>query len=168
MRTLEDGATYFQAEEKGITLDLTTAPDSPEYFLGDKSRAKQIVMKLTANAIMFTAKGSLRVSASFENKRLLMVVERPCAGIAKEPLGKLFEPFAQEKSSARSNCRGSGLGLAIVKKTIAAMTGRIQLEFELGIGTRVSVYFPCIEPSAQSAMTIENSMLVKTEIPSMN
>jgi CheY-like chemotaxis protein len=48
------------------------------------------------------------------------------------------------------------------------MRGRIQLESELGIGTKVSVYFPYIEASKQSIMAIENSMTVITEIPPMN
>lgn len=168
MRILEDGATYFLAEEKGTTLNLTIAWDVPEYFLGDKTRVNQILMKLPANAIKFTVKGLLSVSASFKNNRLIMVVEGTGAGIAKESMGKLFEPFEQENSSTRSDYGGSGLGLAIVKKTIAAMTGWLQLQSELGIGTKISEYFPYIEPSAQSMMAIENNRLVVTEIASMN
>jgi signal transduction histidine kinase/ActR/RegA family two-component response regulator len=159
---------YFQAEEKGIALNLTIARDVPKYFLGDKTRAKQILMNLTANAIKFTEKGSVSISAAFENNMLVVVVTDTGVGIAKESLDKLFEPFVQENSSTRSDYGGSGLGLAIVKKTITAMRGRIQLESELGIGTKVSVYFPYIEASKQSIMAIENSMTVITEIPPMN
>lgn len=159
---------HFQAEEKGIVLSSKIDSDVPEYFLGDRTRAKQILMNLVANAIKFTSEGVVKVNASFEDNMLLMVVEDTGTGIAKESLAKLFEPFVQENSSTRSKYGGSGLGLTIVKKTIAAMHGRIALESELGVGTKVSVYFPYIEPRAESIKAIENDRSVNTEIPPMN
>lgn len=159
---------HFQAEEKGIALNLTIDSDVPEYFLGDKTRAKQILINLVANAIKFTSKGAVKVSASFKDNMLLMTVEDTGAGIAKESLAKLFEPFVQENASTRSEYGGSGLGLTIVKKTITAMNGRIALASELGVGTKVSVYFPYIEPRAESIKTIANDMSVIKEIPPMN
>lgn len=159
---------HFQAEEKGISLSLEIDPNVPEYFLGDKTRAKQILMNLVANAIKFTAQGAVSVSASFEDNMLLMVIEDTGAGIAKESQNKLFEPFVQADSSTRGEYGGSGLGLTIVKKTITAMNGRIALESELGIGTKVSVYFPYIEPRAESIKAAKNDTSVITEIPPMN
>ena len=157
----------FQAEEKGISLNVTIESDVPYYFLGDRTRAKQVIMNLVGNAIKFTVEGAVSVRLLYEDNKLLLVIDDTGVGIPEESKEKLFEPFVQGSQSTRDEYGGSGLGLTIVKKIVTAMNGVILLESEIGVGTKVSVYFPFIMPRLENIEKLHNSDLTIPEIEPM-
>ncbi len=64
-------------------------------------------------------------------------------GIAPENLPHLFQPFAQLDSSLNRHYNGTGLGLALVHRMTQMHGGSVEVESQLGVGSRFSVWLPC-------------------------
>lgn len=128
-----------------VTLKTITKLDLDPKLLvmGDPVRLHQIFMNLLSNSYKFTAKGSVTVSARtmHEDRDTLTVI---CSvtdtgiGITQEQVSRLFKPFSQADSSTQRSYGGSGLGLSICKALIQALNGKISMESQLGVGTKVS------------------------------
>ena len=118
----------FHAEEKGINLEIQTAPEVPVCIIGDATRAKQILINLVGNAIKFTNEGLVKITTTIELNKLKLVIEDTGIGIPLDAQSKLFEPFVQADVTTREDFGGSGLGLTIVKKIVSAVGGKIKLE----------------------------------------
>ncbi|MFT4861416.1 MAG: signal transduction histidine kinase/ActR/RegA family two-component response regulator [Pseudohongiellaceae bacterium] len=157
----------FQAQEKGILLEVETDPAVPVFILGDRTKAKQIVINLVGNAIKFTSSGSVKVHTSIEHNKLKLVVEDTGIGIPEDAMSKLFEPFVQADVTTRSNFGGSGLGLTIVKKIVNAVNGNIKLESKLGEGTKFTVYFPLLLPESQPSLP-PTELNLEITLPALN
>ncbi|MEI6285526.1 MAG: PAS domain S-box protein [Bacillota bacterium] len=137
-----------------LVFNLVVRPDVPQFVVGDPVRLKQVLGNLVNNAFKFTEVGEVVVDV-----KLLTIKADSCTikfsvrdtgiGIAPEALGKLFRPFHQVDSSTTRKYGGSGLGLAICKSLIEAMGGEIEVESQLGVGTKFSVVLPLAIDSAQ-------------------
>ena len=129
-----------KATEKGIELAYIIHENTPNTILGDMTRLRQVLVNLIGNAVKFTEKGEVVVSASAESlndkEHLLHFSVRDTGiGIAQERAGQLFQPFVQVDSSTTRKYGGSGLGLSICRKLVEIMGGRIWLESEVGKGS---------------------------------
>lgn len=139
-----------------MKLDL----DPNVLVMGDPVRLHQIFMNLLSNSYKFTAKGSVTVSArtTHEARDTLTVtcsIADTGIGITQEQVSRLFKPFSQADSSTQRSYGGSGLGLSICKALIEALNGKISMESQLGIGTKVS-FVITLQKAAKSA-TADNS-----------
>lgn len=115
----------------------------------DILKIQEITMNLLSNAVKYTPKGG---EIHFNIKELpcerkgyalfQTVVEDTGIGISKEYIPHLFEAFTREKNSSESGIIGTGLGLRIVKKFVDLMNGNIEVNSELGKGTRFTVTIP--------------------------
>ena len=121
-----------QARE-GVTLRAEAAPELPERMIGDAARLRQVIVNLVANALRFTAQGSVVIRASQGSPGLRVVVEDTGPGIASEGQALLFRPFSQ---LGGGDGRGSGVGLMLCRQLVEAMGGRIDVESEPGVGSR--------------------------------
>ncbi len=132
------------ADKKEIRLLFVIDEKIPSYLLGDITRISQIIYNLASNAIKFTEKGEVRVSASLEEIttqgrfRIKFVVQDTGVGIASDKLAYIFEPYAQESNETYRLYGGTGLGLAIVKQLVEAMGGQILVESKVNEGTSFS------------------------------
>jgi signal transduction histidine kinase/ActR/RegA family two-component response regulator len=129
------------AREKGLRLKWQVAPEARGPFIGDAFRLKQILLNLVANAVKFTARGEVTVSAkaSFEEVDACTLQIEVCdtgEGIAPQEIERIFEPFQQVDNSTTRRHGGSGLGLAITRRLLTAMGGQIHVESERGKGSR--------------------------------
>jgi signal transduction histidine kinase/HAMP domain-containing protein len=120
--------------DRGITLAIDVDADVPAVFV-DTLRVQSVFVNLLNNALRHTsAGGKVSVSARSEADMVLFVVEDDGAGIPEEYLPHIFDKFfrvpGQEKES------DSGLGLAIVKEIVVAHGGRVEVQSELGKGSR--------------------------------
>jgi signal transduction histidine kinase len=104
----------------------------------DREKLRQIVLNLVDNAVKFTPRGEIRISAAQDNGALKLAVSDTGAGIAQEDLGHLFEEFYRGHSTSR----GTGLGLAIVKQFVSLLGGEVKVESDLGRGTIFTVSLP--------------------------
>jgi signal transduction histidine kinase len=111
----------------------------------DPIRLRQILLNLLSNAIKFTPAGGLiTLSASPVPGFVAISIADTGIGIASENLKKVVQPFFQVDADLNRTREGTGLGLAITVRLVESMGGRFELESELDVGTRVTVFLPCV------------------------
>lgn len=114
----------------------------PQLYTDDKKLA-QILRNFIANALKFTLRGEIRVSARLHGTdRVRFAVSDSGIGIAPELLGALFEDFAQVDSPLQKRLRGTGLGLSLCKRFAALLGGEVGVESEPGVGSTFFVIIP--------------------------
>lgn len=130
-----------QAADKGIRFELTVA-DRPIPIWGDPIKLPWVVTNLVGNALRYTPeRGRIAVELSRRDGTARIVVSDTGPGIARELLGRIFEPYAQfPDNPARAG--SAGLGLYIAKEIVEAHEGRIFVESEPGHGSRFIVDIP--------------------------
>lgn len=138
-----------KATKKGISLYVDVNKNVPKYVVGDPLRLEQILLNLASNAIKFTDKGSVKITAnSIEEQNDLITLEFRVKdtgiGIKDTDLTKLFSPFTQADTSTTRKYGGTGLGLVISTSLVEMMGGDISVESVFGEGTEfiftVTVY----------------------------
>lgn len=144
VNTMVDG----QCRDKGLHYDCTIHGKVDEYYIGDDTKLKQVLINILGNAVKFTNPGgtvSLTVeqTARFDSQTTIQFVIRDTGiGMEKEYLPKIFEAFSQEDDTNTSKYGGSGLGLAITKNIVEMMNGHITVDSTKGIGTEFTVTVP--------------------------
>jgi two-component system, sensor histidine kinase and response regulator len=135
------GGTAVGSKPVEILIDVD--PLIPPVLVGDPTRFQQVLVNLLSNAVKFTGSGEVRlcvrvVSTSPDQVGLEVVVTDTGVGIAADHLPMLFEAFNQAEASTTRRFGGTGLGLSICKRLLQAMGTDIQVESELGRGSRFS------------------------------
>ncbi len=139
-----------RAREKGLELLVDVGDDVPPWVRGDITRLRQILLNFLGNAVKFTEKGQIVVTAhlseDFDASRVIDGKPQPGAliefrvkdsgiGIPKDRQGALFQSFTQVDASTTRKYGGTGLGLAICKRLAELMGGQVGLESEAGKGS---------------------------------
>lgn len=127
-------------QEKNLKLIKVYDESIPNVLVGDPVRLHQIILNLVSNAVKFTSKGKITVSARMlsENERNVVVefsVEDTGIGIHESKLEKIFENFQQASSGTSRLYGGTGLGLSIVKHLVEAQEGTIQVKSKINEGS---------------------------------
>lgn len=123
-----------QAEQKNIELTYHFAK-SPLMIENDMKKCGHILQNLIGNAVKFTDKGSVSVTASHQNKTLIVEVKDTGIGISKNNISHIFEEFRQADGSTSRRFGGTGLGLSIALKYARLLGGDIKVESKLGEGS---------------------------------
>jgi signal transduction histidine kinase len=116
------------------------APDL--LLLTDPAKVKVIIKNIIDNAVKFTERGSVTISAQRSNNGIELDVIDTGIGIAQEDLSVIFEPFRQIESPLTRQHGGAGLGLYIVKRLLELLGGKITVESEVGQGTTLRISIP--------------------------
>jgi two-component system phosphate regulon sensor histidine kinase PhoR len=129
------------ADKKSIKLNIIGKDVSNLY--GNTDRFKQMIINLVDNGIKYSEEGdSVFIGTKIEKNCCVIWVEDTGIGIPKENISRLFERFYRV-DKARSRARGgTGLGLAIVKHIVIAFNGTIEVESEIGKGSKFIVKIP--------------------------
>lgn len=133
-----------RAMDKNVEIVLDLADIKHTVVIGDDLRIRQILNNLISNAIKFTDKGEIIVSAattedvSGEQVILDVSVQDTGVGIEKAKLNQLFKAFSQEDSSTTRRYGGTGLGLSIVSNLCSLMNGECHVESEKNVGSTFS------------------------------
>lgn len=117
----------------------------PKDFIvvADKNKIKQVFINLFSNSVKFTPKrGSITVAARMFETEWEFSVSDNGKGIEKNKIPKLFDKFFQAEDFMTRKEGGTGLGLSIVKHIVDMHKGKIQVQSEIGKGTKVSICFP--------------------------
>lgn len=131
-------------EEKGFTLEKEIAENLPP-ISADKQALTQAVQNLIANSIKYSNDEKfVKISARNGGGKIKIAVEDKGLGIEKNEIGKIFEPFYRSKKVVDAQIHGNGLGLSIVKQIVEAHDGKIEVESEIGKGSRFIVHLPFI------------------------
>ncbi|HEY8938447.1 MAG TPA: PAS domain S-box protein [Cyclobacteriaceae bacterium] len=129
-----------RAEQKEIELTINYPEDAPKIIQGDQVRLGQIITNLVGNAIKFTDKGMVKldVKASKEEEfwQFEFAVIDTGIGIEKEKIDQIFESFTQARSDTTRKFGGTGLGLSITKRLLNLMGSDIQVESQVGVGSK--------------------------------
>jgi len=133
------------AEKKQINIAANIPPDLP-LINADPERLTQALSNLVENAIKFTDKGGVTISAEKQKNEILVKVEDTGIGIAKKSRDKLFTKFFQADMSPSRRVQGTGLGLVICKEIIESHGGKVRVEIKgLGKGSVFSFTLPADE-----------------------
>ena len=137
------GAFAARAEEKGLRLDVTVAPDVPDMVIGDPVALRQILSNFVGNAIKFTERGGVSVSVrvlepATDAVTLKFMVIDTGIGIPADRVERIFDEFTQGSADPAARYGGTGLGLAIARKLLALYGSSIQVESALGEGSAFS------------------------------
>jgi signal transduction histidine kinase len=123
-----------RAVERGLRLVFDLAPSLPASASGDDGKLRQILINLLGNAFKFTDAGGVALRAAWADGVARFEVEDTGHGIAAAEVERIFEPFVQTETGARTG-EGTGLGLTITRNFVALMGGRVSVRSEVGRGT---------------------------------
>ncbi|NDV28195.1 ATP-binding protein [Desulfovibrio sp. JC010] len=139
---LEEVGELFRpaAEQSGLSFDIEIGKSIPHIFIGDNRKLVQILNNLAGNAVKFTSKGGVRITADFIPQsqgrgRLLFTIADTGIGISDDDLERIFNSYSQVDGSITRKYEGAGLGLTIVKRLILAMGGGLAVVSEPDKGT---------------------------------
>ena len=139
-----------RARAKDLVLRSDIEPALPAAF-ADPYHFRQILINLTGNAVKFTTKGEIVLSAVQARDTLTVTVSDTGEGIAPEAQAIIFDEFRQADGSASRRHGGTGLGLAIARRLVLLNGGRIWVESQVGAGSRFHFTVPIASEAPRSA-----------------
>jgi PAS domain S-box-containing protein len=122
-----------QATEKGLKLRVEAADGIVH---GDETRLRQILINLIGNAVKFTDKGEVSISAAVNPRGVTFTITDTGMGVPLDQLDKIFDRFRQVDGSATRKEGGTGLGLAITRSLVELHGGTISATSSFGNGTK--------------------------------
>ena len=142
------GVFQMEAQKKNLTL-THTVDITHRHVICDKTKMQEVMTNIVSNAVKYTPPGGhIRVDTR----------ELPCEkpgyiniqtsvtdtgiGMSKEFLPHLFDSFSRERNTTAARVAGSGLGMSIVKSLVDLMGGTIEVESELGKGSKFTFTVP--------------------------
>ncbi|MHC4830142.1 MAG: sensor histidine kinase, partial [Planctomycetota bacterium] len=137
-----------EAHGKGVAVIPRVAPEVPFKVEGDALRLRQVLMNLGGNAVKFTDVGHVILAVSLDPNppadpaadpalvSLRFEVSDTGVGIPSDRHESIFSPFEQELDSNSGRPAGTGLGLTIARELCERMGGRLEVDSELGAGSR--------------------------------
>ncbi|NEO08361.1 ATP-binding protein [Moorena sp. SIO3I8] len=126
---------------KNLQLINQVSSSSPPVD-ADENRLQQILYNLVGNAVKFTERGTIKVSAEVVNSYLKITVYDTGIGIPPDKVDRIFEAFEQGNGSINRKYGGVGLGLAVTKKLVQLHGGNIDVESTPNLGSRFSFTLP--------------------------
>ena len=152
-------------QQKNLTYNCTLDIHH-EQIICDRTKVREIFLNIISNSLKYTPNGgdvSVHITETSDRDASLatykLIVSDTGIGMSKNYLPHIFEEFTREHTSTESKVIGTGLGLPIVKSLIDLMDGTIDVESELGKGTRTTIVltFPVVsEADRPEASEIEH------------
>lgn len=126
------------AHQKGINIEIVKEFDKLPIVFGNGSELREILTNLILNAVDAMPKGGkIKIATKNLDRLYSIIIEDTGIGIPPDALPKIFNPFYTTKGE-----RGTGLGLAMVKTLVTKRQGDIQVQSEVGVGTKFTITFP--------------------------
>ena len=148
-----------QVNKKGLDFSINIDKALDKYFLSDEKSINTILNNLLSNAVKFTHEGYVGLEAKLkENNVLELCIKDSGIGINSDKQKHLFEAFVQGEHFLTKKYGGTGLGLSITKKIIDSLGATIEVETELGKGTRFLVKMPL----KVSEVTIDSKNIISS------
>jgi signal transduction histidine kinase/CheY-like chemotaxis protein len=158
---------YQQIRDKGLELIIDTAgdltsdkkPPLPALLL-DEIRLRQVLVNLVGNAVKFTKKGTITLTQHIRHPEdnttggveLTLTVEDTGIGIPAHLRSRIFEAFEQEQGQKADQLGGTGLGLAISRRLITMMNGNLDVQSEVGKGSRFTIALKNVKIASPEAL----------------
>jgi len=130
------------AQNSSVNLIIEEPNDIPEMY-GDEAKVSQILRNFISNALKFTERGEVRVSAKRgHDDTVIFSVADTGIGIAQEDHERIFEEWTQIEGELQERTKGSGLGLPLSKKFAQLLGGDVYVKSELGLGSTFFAVIP--------------------------
>ncbi len=172
-------------EEKSIIFDTEIDSRISSALLGDPHRLNQLLLNLAGNAVKFTDSGMVKMQSRLvgeneKSQKIYFAVIDTGIGMDQQFIEKIFDKFIQEDRSITRKYGGTGLGMSISRELIELMGGKMQIESQKGIGTKVSFELTfekslqnltkeqSIESTNQNASKLMNKSILLAEDNDMN
>ena len=142
------------ATEQGNALRFQVDEQIPKVIRTDSLKLSQVLNNLLSNAVKFTKNGVVTVDVSLARQEedtlwITFSVTDTGIGISQDKLATIFDTFTQADVSTVREYGGTGLGLSISKLLLELMSSKIEVESEVGKGTRFFFTLPVREGSAE-------------------
>jgi len=140
---------------ESVSLVFETPAGLPS-LTTDEAKVSQILRNLISNALKFTERGEVRVSAapSPSRGRVVFSVADTGIGIAPEDQERIFQEFGQIDSPIQRRVRGTGLGLPLSRKLATLLGGSLTVESTPGVGSTFSASIPVTYVEPEPAPTV--------------
>jgi len=133
------------AQEKGV--ELTLRRTAPCRLSCDARLLRRLFVNILDNAIKYTApRETVTVDNDVDSEHVKVIIEDRGEGIAPEHLRHVFDRFYRADAARSNEKGGAGLGLAICQSIVKGCGGMIEVESQLGVGTRFTVRLPINHP----------------------
>jgi len=129
-----------QVQKKGLSLTVEVT-EIPQIY-GSRLYVREILQNFITNAIKYTEKGNITISAQADNDGVHITVADSGIGIDMESQRKLFSKFYRAQDSRVQKIGGTGLGLYVSKKLARLMGGSISMESKLNEGSKFTINLP--------------------------
>jgi PAS domain S-box-containing protein len=140
MESLE--ANYSQdAKAKGLTLKTVVEPGIPK-LASSKLYTREVLQNFITNALKYTERGTVTLSAEAADKGVLFKVADTGIGLSKADQEKLFDKFFRSEDFRTRKTNGTGLGLYVTLKLARLLHAEIDVDSELNKGSTFSIYIP--------------------------
>ncbi|MDM9583934.1 ATP-binding protein [Nostoc sp. GT001] len=136
-----------------VTLIVEEAEDIPPLY-SDEGKIAQILRNFVSNALKFTERGEVRVSAVQTGHTITFSVSDTGIGIAPGDEERIFEDFMQIDSPLQKQVKGTGLGLPLSRKLAELLGGSISVKSQLGEGSTFTALIPIVYPNATELTTV--------------
>jgi PAS domain S-box-containing protein len=161
-----------KAQQKNVKLIFNIDHKIPEVLVGDAVRLDQVLINLVSNAMKFTSKGWIEISAelkSIAEKRCIIQfkIEDTGIGIPKDKLDVVFQSFTQASNDTTRKYGGTGLGLTIVDQLVKLMGGTLNLKSNEGTGTLFSFTLE-FEQGSEEDIILINKVIAPAEDVNLN
>jgi len=140
------------AAEKGLSFATFVDPDLPSQLHADDVRLRQVLINLLSNAVKFTIDGGVKLTATYNEGRLVVSVSDTGPGISVDDQERVFQAF--ERGDGQGS-PGAGLGLTITLRLVELMGGEVSLDSMPGEGCTVSVHVPVAQAAGESREPVE-------------
>jgi two-component system phosphate regulon sensor histidine kinase PhoR len=141
---VESALRTVESEARVREVRLKTGQIDAADVMGYRIRLEQALVNLLDNATKFNRPGGeVTIDSRVQNGHVKITVADTGIGIPSEDLPRIFERFYRVDKARSREVGGTGLGLSIVKHIIERMNGTIQVESQLGKGSRFTVSLPC-------------------------
>ncbi|HAZ0870212.1 TPA: HAMP domain-containing histidine kinase [Enterococcus faecium] len=133
-----------KAEAAGDTLTLKAVDDIDVY--ADYDRFVQIMVNIIQNAIQFTENGQITITLEKGYLETIITIEDTGIGMSEQQMKSIWDRYYKVDPSRKNTKYGeSGLGLPIVQQLVRLHKGKLEVESELGKGTKFAVRLPDVE-----------------------
>lgn len=164
-KVLEDTANLFGpvAEAKGLKFSIVDKVGKSQSLTTDKLRLEQILRNLISNAIKFTQSGEVNFSVELrpQSHELVFSIVDTGIGIPLEKHKTVFEAFQQGDTGTSRQYGGTGLGLTICKELATLLSGRIELQSEVGRGSTFRLIVPSTSIERGETLKLRRALSVE-------
>ena len=165
-RLVEEVYVSFQplAAAKGLTLHCHVVPELEGAYISDPLRLREIMTNLLSNAVKFTDQGSITLSASYEERQLVLSVADTGRGMEPADCERVFQEFTRLPGAQGKE--GFGLGLSIVRMLVQLLEGSIRVESKPGEGSTFIVTLPLPKVVQSEELSVKEEDSARAALPS--